>query len=141
MNLNKHAFSVFYIVTAITLIIFLLLLPYPYYSTDNGNWFLGTPTASRLLYGVTDKGIPLDKAFEKIIRAKVLLPFEASCTTNNECDTYEIINQCTAYCGNKNPENKKTQENLNNIRICDPALWNKPQVNCVCLMRTCIDSS
>ena len=135
----KGASGIFYIIFIVCLVAFFISVPYPHYR-PGGSWFLGPSIGERLggQAQVRDS-IPLERVFERVTRAVVTSPLETSCTTNEDCLSYKVINQCKVYCGNQSPGNETAATMLGNNRVCDPAGWRAPKTNCVCVHGTCAD--
>jgi len=138
MKKSAGASAIFYLLVAIGFIIVFLAMPYPHYNTLNGSWFLGTSIANRAMGQEESVGLSLDELVVKVTRASVTSPLDISCTTNADCKQYLIVNQCTSYCGNRSDENENAVIQLNNQRVCDPALWARPRGDCGCVAGKCI---
>lgn len=134
----RGASGVFYLVFAVCLLVIFLSAPYPHYKPTKG-WYLGSSIWSRLVGTANEEGVPLEKVFERVTKAVVTSPFETGCTTNEDCKTFIVTNQCKVYCGNTSPGNENVKAMLGYNRICDPAGWRVPKTNCVCVHGTCTD--
>ncbi len=137
-KLALGASGIFYFLVGITFLVFFFLFPYPHYSLIDNSWYMGASIGARLT-GVPDGGVPLEKVFEKVTTATVTSPLDISCVTNADCKAYTVISQCMVYCGNTNSSNDMALMKLNNNRVCDPATWRKPVVNCTCVHGNCVD--
>ncbi|OGM31662.1 hypothetical protein A2803_04505 [Candidatus Woesebacteria bacterium RIFCSPHIGHO2_01_FULL_44_21] len=133
----QGASGIFYLIFIVCLVAFFVSVPYPYYKPE-GSWYLG-PSIGVRLSGQKDTGVPLELVFERVTGAVVTSPLETSCTTNEDCTNYKVINQCKVYCGNQSPGNETAATILGNNRVCDPAGWRVPKTNCVCVHGTCAD--
>jgi hypothetical protein len=138
MKLNLGASGIFQLLVVISLIVFFLLVPYPYYEPAESRWFLGASVGARL-GGARENGVPLEKVFEKVTKATITNPLEITCSSNADCKNYVVPNQCRIYCGNTNEGNTRIQTILGNNRVCDPATWREPPTNCSCVYGNCVD--
>lgn len=131
------ASSIFYLFVGLSFLLIFLLAPYPYFQNEGSYWFLGASVGSRLI-GREDVGVPLDQVAVKISYASISNPFNTECENTSDCKKYEVTNQCKIYCGSTVSDNITVMSQLNNNRVCDPALWGKPKTTCTCLSGKCV---
>lgn len=138
MKWSRGASGLFYLIVGIAFIIILLIIPYPHYNPENSSWYMGASIARRLS-GAKDPGLPLEVVFEKVTKGVLTSPLEITCTENKDCVSYPVVNKCQVYCGNTSPANKSSITKLNNQRICDPAAWRRPTIECACIHGSCVN--
>lgn len=133
---SPGASSTAYFVLSAIVLIFILFVPYPYYSPSTNMWYAGPSIVQRLL-GANDNGVPFEQVVTKVSAAAISSPFDNTCNFDSDCTNYAVVNACQVYCGNTNSTNKAVETQLNNNRICDPAGWNRPNPPCKCVFNKC----
>lgn len=61
-----------------------------------------------------------------------------SCIADTDCERYIVYNQCKVYCANKDEANLQIIKKLEETKLCDPALWFAPPLNCGCVNNQCV---
>ena len=118
------------------IVVFTLFIPLPHYDLNKG-WYSGPSLAIRLL-GSYEKGSPIDQVYKTVADAIIKSPFETTCTSDSDCGTYTVVNQCKVYCANLDGENATKVSQLEKNRVCDPAFWSRPKINCSCVLNRCV---
>lgn len=140
VKMNERGLSALsYLLVGLFIVGVIMIFPLPHYNTESG-WYKGPSFAVRML-GSYEEGAPIDQVYKVVAEAAVSSPFEIRCATDSDCASYTVVNQCKKYCGNLDGANADTARKLENNRVCDPARWSRPAINCSCVLGRCINLS